>query len=101
MDDDPQTFARFLRFLTIQVSDLFRDPGYWRALRERVVPHLSTYPFPRVWIAGCGAGEEAYSIAILLAEEGLLERSRIYATDISVASLDQAECGTYPLDRVR
>src|SRR5262249_31442010 len=71
---DPLQFARFLMHMTIQVSDMFRDPSYWRALRKRAVPHLSTYPFPRVWIAGCGAGEEAYSMAIVLAEEGLLER---------------------------
>ena len=96
---DPRVFAQLIRHMTIQVSDMFRDPSHWRLLRERVVPHLATYPFVRVWIAGCGLGEEAYSMAILLAEEGLLDRSQIYATDIAVASLAQAEGGTYELDR--
>ena len=66
-------FAEVLPYLTIQVSDLFRDPSYFRALREKVVPHLATYPFPKIWVAGCGTGEEAYSIAIILHEEGLLK----------------------------
>jgi chemotaxis protein methyltransferase CheR len=99
--DDPRVFARLLRHLTVQFSDLFRDASYWRAVRERVVPYLSTYPFLRVWIAGCGGGEEAYSMAIVLAEAGLLERAQIYATDISAASLAQAELGDYALDHAR
>jgi chemotaxis protein methyltransferase CheR len=99
--DDPQVFAALLRHLTIQVSDLFRDPGYWRALRQRVVPYLSTYPFLRIWVAGCGAGEEAYSMAILLREEGLLERSQIYATDIVTSSLESAAEGQFELGRAR
>jgi chemotaxis protein methyltransferase CheR len=94
-------FIELLRCLTIQVSDLFRDPGYFRLLRERVMPHLATYPSLRIWVAGCGTGEEAYSIAIILHEEGLLERSLIYATDIDVDSLRIAETGTYELGRVR
>jgi len=98
---DPACFAALLPYLTVQVSDLFRDPDYYRALRERVVPHLSTYPFIRVWVAGCATGEEAYSIAIVLREEGLLERSRIYATDIDAESLRIAERGIYSLERVR
>jgi chemotaxis protein methyltransferase CheR len=98
---DPACFAALLPYLTVQVSDLFRDPDYFRALRERVVPHLSTYPFIRVWVAGCATGEEAYSIAIVLREEGLLERSRIYATDIDAESLRIAERGIYGLERVR
>lgn len=97
---DPQLFAQLIRHLTIPVSAMFRDPSYWRLLRERVVPHLSTYPFVRVWIAGCACGEEAYSMAILLAEEGLLDRAQIYATDIAVASLERARCGVYDRDRV-
>ena len=98
---DPHVFQELLGHITIQVSDFFRDPPYWRALRETVLPHLATYPFVRVWVAGCGAGEEAYSMAILLAEEGLLERAQIYATDISLSSLDAARAGIYELDRVR
>src|SRR6185312_1328931 len=84
---EPRLFAMLLDFLTVQVSDLFRDPAYFRALREQVVPLLRTYPSLKVWVAGCSTGEEVYSMAILLQEEGLLERSLIYATDINAAAL--------------
>ena len=97
--DDPRLFTDLLRFLTVQVSDLFRDPPYFRALREEVVPVLATYPSLRIWVAGCATGEEAYSLAILLAEEGLLERTQIYATDIHPESLRAAEAGIYAIDR--
>ncbi|MBI3843887.1 MAG: protein-glutamate O-methyltransferase CheR [Planctomycetes bacterium] len=98
---EPAVLTALLHHLTIQVSDLFRDPGYYARLREKVVPHLATYPSPRIWVAGCGTGEEAYSLAILLHEEGLLERSLIYATDIDAKSLQIGEAGTYDLERVR
>ncbi len=93
-------FTEMLNFLTVQVSDFFRDADYFVTLRERVIPVLRTYPSPRFWIAGCSTGEEAYSLAILLHEEGLLERSLIYATDINAQSLQQAERGIYALDRM-
>lgn len=96
---EPRVFAELLRFLTVQVSDLFRDPTYFRALREQVVAYLQTYPSLRVWVAGCATGEEAYSLAILLAEEGLLSRTQIYATDINPESLRVAEEGIYDVDR--
>lgn len=97
--DDPDAFAVLLGFMTVQVSDLFRDPTYFRAVREKVVPLLATYPSLRVWVAGCATGEEAYSLAIVFAEEGLLERVQIYATDIHPESLRAAEAGVYALDR--
>jgi chemotaxis protein methyltransferase CheR len=97
---DHQEFTELLRFLTVQVSDLFRDPPYYRALREHVVPVLHTYPSLKVWVAGCATGEEAYSLAILLREEGLLERTQIYATDIHPESLRIAAEGVYALDRL-
>ena len=97
---DRQVFTELLRFLTVQVSDLFRDPSYYRALREHVVPVLKTYPSLKIWVAGCATGEEAYSLAILLREEGLLERTQIYATDIHPESLRVAEEGVYALDRL-
>jgi chemotaxis protein methyltransferase CheR len=97
---DRQAFTELLRFLTVQVSDLFRDPSYYRALREHVVPLLRTYPSLKLWVAGCATGEEAYSLAILLREEGLLERTQIYATDIHPESLRVAEEGVYALDRL-
>ncbi|WP_028080240.1 CheR family methyltransferase [Solimonas soli] len=96
----PELFPPLLDYLTVQVSDLFRDPAYFRALRERVVPHLRTYPSLKVWIAGCSSGEEVYSLAILLREEGLLERTLIYATDINPQALQRAEAGVYEMDRV-
>lgn len=97
---DPLAFAATLRHLTIQVSELFRDPSYFRFLREEIMPRLATYPFLRIWVAGCGAGEEAYSIAILLHEAGLLERSHIYATDIDLESIRIAEAGAYEFGRM-
>ena len=97
---EPALFSALLNFLTVQVSDLFRDPSYFRMLREKVVPHLKTYPSLKLWVAGCSSGEEVYSLAILLHEEGLLSRSLIYATDINPLALHQAEAGVYALDRV-
>jgi chemotaxis protein methyltransferase CheR len=97
--DDARAFAELLGFLTVQVSDLFRDPEYFLALRETVVPYLQTYASLKVWVAGCATGEEAYSLAILLHEEGLLERTQIYATDISPESLRLAQEGVYAADR--
>jgi chemotaxis protein methyltransferase CheR len=96
----PQTFTELLRFLTVQVTDLFRDPVYFRAIRTHVVPYLRTYAALKIWVAGCATGEEAYSLAIVLAEEGLLDRALIYATDIHPESLRIAEAGVYELDRI-
>lgn len=96
---EPDRFAELLRFVTVQVSDLFRDPSYYRALRDVVVPYLATYPHLRVWVAGCATGEEAYSLAILLREAGLLDRAQIYATDINPEALRVAEAGVYDLER--
>lgn len=97
---DPARVARLLDFLTVQVSEMFRDPAYWRAIRERVVPHLRTYPSLKIWIAGCSGGEELYSFAILLHEEGLLDRTMLYATDINPAALEAAQKGIYAIDRI-
>jgi chemotaxis protein methyltransferase CheR len=97
---EPETFTRLLQFLTIQVSDMFRDPSYFRSLRAAVAPILKTYPSLKVWVAGCSTGEEVYSLAILLKEEGLLDRTLIYATDINGESLRAAEAGIYPLERM-
>jgi chemotaxis protein methyltransferase CheR len=96
---EPQLFAELLRFLTVQVTDMFRDPVYFRALRAHVVPYLKTYAALKIWVAGCATGEEAYSLAILLSEEGLLERSLIYATDIHPESLRIAQDGVYETER--
>jgi len=97
---DAATFPLLLDFLTVQVSEMFRDPGYFLALREQVVPLLRTYPSLKIWVAGCSAGEEAYSLAILLREEGLLSKSIIYATDINTGTLQKAAAGVYDLERI-
>jgi len=96
----PETFPALMNFLTVQVSEMFRDPSYFRALRETVVPILRTYPSLKIWVAGCSTGEEAYSMAIMLREEGLLERSMIYATDINPHALQTAEAGVYGVERL-
>ncbi|MCS0807269.1 protein-glutamate O-methyltransferase CheR [Massilia agilis] len=98
---EPDAFAQLLQFLTIPVTEMFRDPEYFLALRTQVVPFLRTYPSLKVWVAGCSTGEEVYSLAILLHEEGLLERALIYATDINPESLEAARRGVFPLDRMR
>ncbi len=98
--NDPAAFPALLDFLTVPVSDLFRDPGYFRELRLSVIPVLRTYPSLKVWVAGCSTGEEVYSLAILLREEGLLARTLIYATDINPRTLRKAQAGIYELERV-
>jgi chemotaxis protein methyltransferase CheR len=98
---DPAMLPRILGYLTVQVSEMFRDPSYFRAIREKVVPHLRTYPSLKVWIAGCSGGEELYSLVILFREEGLEERTLFYATDINQDALRTAEEGIFGLDRMR
>ncbi len=97
---EPKVFNELMGFLTIQVSELFRDPHYYKALREHVVPHLRTWPSLKVWIAGCANGEEFYSLAILFREEGLEDRTLFYCTDISPAALEKAEAGIYDVERI-
>ena len=97
---DPLVFPALLEYLTVQVSDMFRDPSYYLALRNEVLPILRTYPSLKMWVAGCSAGEEVYSLAILLKEEGLLERTLIYATDINPHALRAAEAGVFDMARV-
>jgi chemotaxis protein methyltransferase CheR len=98
---EPGCMDRLLRDLSINVTEMFRDPTFYVALRERVFPLLRTHPYIRIWQAGCSTGEEIYSLAIALREEGLLDRTRIYATDINVAALDRARSGAFPLERMQ
>ncbi len=98
---DEAMLPRLLAYLTVQVSEMFRDPSYFRAIREKVVPHLRTFPSLKIWIAGCSTGEELYSFVILFREEGLEQRTLFYATDISQDALDAAARGIYSLDRMR
>jgi chemotaxis protein methyltransferase CheR len=98
---DPEFFQRLVSDFSVTVTEMFRDPKVYAVLREKVVPYLKTYPFIKVWHAGCATGEEVYSLAILLHEEGLLERTTIYATDFNEAALTVAKEGIYPLKRIR
>jgi chemotaxis protein methyltransferase CheR len=92
---------RLLEDLSVNVTSMFRDPRFYLSFREKVVPLLRTYPFVRIWHAGCATGEEVYSLAILLQEEGLYERSRIYATDINDAALERAAAGIFTLEQMQ
>jgi chemotaxis protein methyltransferase CheR len=94
-------FEVILRDLSINVTEMFRDPGFYLALRKEVVPVLKTYPYIKVWHAGCSTGEEVYSFAVLLKEEGLYDRTQIYATDFNRNVLDIAKKGIYPIDRIK
>ena len=94
---DREALASMIRGITVNVSEMFRDPVFFKTIVEQVVPHLKTYPFVKIWQAGCATGEEAYSLAILLLEQGLANRFRIYATDINTKVLGQAKDGIYPL----
>jgi chemotaxis protein methyltransferase CheR len=95
---DPACLERFLLGLSVHVTAMYRDPSFYLAFRSMVVPLLRTYPFIRIWHAGCSTGEEVYSMAILMQEEGLYHRCRIYATDMSEMVLKKAKAGIYPLD---
>jgi chemotaxis protein methyltransferase CheR len=98
---DPAVFMQLLQYLTIPVSEMFRDPSFFLALRQQVLPVLRTYPSLKIWVAGCSTGEEVYSLAILLKEEGLLARSLIYATDINPKSLAKARLGIFSLASIQ
>jgi chemotaxis protein methyltransferase CheR len=98
---DPACMARLLGDLSINVTAMFRDPGFYVGFAEHVVPQLRTYPFTRIWVAGCSTGEEVYSLAILLTENDLYDRTRIYATDINQLAIEQARQSVYPLDRMQ
>jgi chemotaxis protein methyltransferase CheR len=98
---DPASMERLLLDLSITVTAMFRDPTFYVAFREKVVPLLRTYPFTRIWLAGCSTGEEVYSLAILLQEEHLYERARIYATDINESVLERARTGVFPLEKMK
>jgi chemotaxis protein methyltransferase CheR len=98
---DPEAMERLLVDLSINVTAMFRDPTFFLAFRNEVVPLLRTYPFTRMWVAGCSTGEEVYSLAILLEEEGLYDRTRIYATDINAGVLETARAGVFPLQKMQ
>lgn len=94
---DPACLERFLLGVSVNVTAMFRDPSFYLAFRRHVIPILRTYPFVRIWHAGCSSGEEVYSLAILLEEEGLYSRCQIYATDMNEVVLQKAAAGIFPL----
>lgn len=98
---DRSFFETLLSSLSINVTAMFRDPSFYKALRKEVVPVLKTYPFLKIWHAGCATGEEVYSMAILLKEEGLYKRTQVYATDIDEANLQKAKEGIFPIDLIK
>jgi chemotaxis protein methyltransferase CheR len=98
---EPEFFQHLVSHFSITVTEMFRDPEFYRVLREQVLPYLATYPFIKVWHAGCATGEEAYSLAIILKEEGLLDRATIYATDYNEAALENSREGIFPLQKMK
>jgi len=98
---DPDAMERLMVTLSISVTSMFRDPTFYKAFREKVVPLLRTYPYIRLWNAGCATGEETVSLAIVLEEERLLDRTRIYATDFNAEVVDRARAGEFPLSRMK
>ncbi len=98
---EPDFFNAVLQYMTISTTEMFRDPNYFLAFREKVLPYLQSYPSIKIWVAGCSSGEEAYSFAIIFKEAGLLERVMIYATDINPVILEKAKAGIYRLDEMK
>jgi chemotaxis protein methyltransferase CheR len=98
---DPAAMERLLLGLSVTVTAMFRDPSFYKKFRKKVVPLLRTYPFIRIWHAGCSTGEEVFSMAILLEEEGLYDRARLYATDVNEVVVQQAKQGIFPLERMQ
>ncbi|WP_343322149.1 CheR family methyltransferase [Sphingobacterium multivorum] len=101
LKDNPAFLQHFVEEITVNLTEMFRDPLFFRQLREEILPQLGTYPLIRVWIAGCSTGEEAYSMSILLKEANLYHKSLIYATDINPRVLDIARNGVYPLSQIK
>lgn len=98
---DESLFEGVLTSFSITVTEMFRDPSVYRSIREKVVPYLKTYPYVKIWHAGCSTGEEAYSLSILLKEEGIYDRATIFATDFNDKALEKAKEGIYPLEKVK
>jgi len=101
LKDNPTFVQHFVEEITVNLTEMFRDPLFFRQLREEILPQLGTYPLVRVWIAGCSTGEEAYSMSILLKEANLHHKSLIYATDINPRVLEIARNGVYPLSQIK
>ncbi|TDH29151.1 protein-glutamate O-methyltransferase CheR [Segetibacter sp. 3557_3] len=101
LSEQKATFEHFLEFISVNVTEMFRDPEFFKTIKEEVFPRLATYPLIRIWHAGCATGEEVFSMAILLKEAGLLERTRIYATDINPVNIEKAKKGIMTLQVIK
>ncbi|HCA06228.1 protein-glutamate O-methyltransferase CheR [Chryseobacterium sp.] len=99
--NDPEYLKRFVEEITVNVTEMFRDPLFFKKLREKILPQLGTYPLIRIWVAGCSTGEEAYSMAILLKEANLYHKSLIYGTDLNPTVLETARAGVFPLQQMK
>ncbi|WP_209389373.1 MULTISPECIES: protein-glutamate O-methyltransferase CheR [unclassified Chryseobacterium] len=99
--NEPDYLKRFIEEITVNVTEMFRDPSFFKALREKILPQLGTYPLIRIWVAGCSTGEEAYSVAILLKEANLYHKSLIYGTDLNPSVLESARAGVFPLQQMK
>jgi chemotaxis protein methyltransferase CheR len=99
--NDESVFVDFLQNITVNVTEMFRDPHFYKSLTKNVFPQLATYPFIKIWHAGCSTGEEVFSMAILLKEAGLLDRAKLYATDINPLALNKAKQGIFPLRNIK
>ena len=99
--NDPEYLKRFVEEITVNVTEMFRDPQFFKSLREKILPQLGTYPLIRIWVAGCSTGEEAYSMAILLKEANLYHKSLIYGTDLNPSVLETARSGVFPLQQMK
>ncbi|MDQ1162356.1 chemotaxis protein methyltransferase CheR [Chryseobacterium sp. SORGH_AS 447] len=99
--NDPEYLKRFIEEITVNVTEMFRDPQFFKTLREKILPQLGTYPLIRIWVAGCSTGEEAYSMAILLKEANLYQKSLIYGTDLNPSVLETARAGIFPLHQMK
>jgi chemotaxis protein methyltransferase CheR len=101
LQQDPEYFRHFVEEITVNVTEMLRDPSFYRTLRSTVIPILATYPFIRIWHAGCSTGEEVYSMAILLKEAGILHKSLLYGTDINPLVIDKARKGIFPVGQMQ
>ena len=101
INNDSTYFKRFVEQITVNVTEMFRDPAFFKTLRDEVIPTLGTYPFIRIWLAGCSTGEEAYSISIILKELNLLHKSLIYATDLNPVVLEKAAQGLFGMSQMK
>ncbi|WP_139418626.1 CheR family methyltransferase [Chryseobacterium mulctrae] len=99
--NEPEYLKRFVEEVTVNVTEMFRDPHFFKGLRKKILPQLGTYPLIRIWVAGCSTGEEAYSMAILLKEANLYHKSLIYGTDLNPSVLETARAGVFPLQQMK